>query len=172
MLPSQLQDLVRDIPNFPKEGILFKDITPLLGNAKALQLAADELAKPFISNKIAYVAGIESRGFILGALLADRLDAGFIPIRKAGKLPHTTFQQSYALEYGEDVIEMHQDAFPKGANILLHDDVLATGGTAKAALDLLAQAEANVIAASFIMELSFLNGRSVLNIPVHTLFNY
>lgn len=167
-----LYQYIREIPDFPKSGILFKDITPLLSNADALSQAVEGLVAPFRNQNISYVAGIESRGFILGALMAGALNAGFIPIRKSGKLPHAVFSASYALEYGTDVIEMHQDALPKGAKVLLHDDVLATGGTAAAALKLLENAQVNCVGATFLMELSFLNGRSALDCFTHSLLTY
>lgn len=157
-LETQLGEYIRDIPDFPKAGILFKDITPLLQNPKALRLMTEQLALRFRDAQIDYIAGIESRGFIFGMPLAYEMGVGFIPIRKAGKLPAETFQQEYALEYGTDTIEIHRDALRPGQRVLLIDDLLATGGTAAAALSLLEKAGADVVAAVFAIELTFLKG--------------
>lgn len=156
------KSLIRTVPDFPKKGIRFYDITPVLQNPAAMQQIIKQLAKPYQSKKIDFVAGIESRGFIFGTLLAQKLGAGFVPIRKQGKLPHETLKQEYKLEYGEAAIEIHKDAFGKNHNIVIADDLLATGGTAKAAAFLAEQLHANVIGISFVIELSFLNGRKNL----------
>ncbi|MCX5796335.1 MAG: adenine phosphoribosyltransferase [Elusimicrobia bacterium] len=153
---------IKDVPDFPKKGIVFKDITPLLGNPAAFTAALDRMAEPFKDAGIRYVAGIESRGFLLAAPLACRLGAGLVPIRKKGKLPRKTKSASYDLEYGQDSIEAHEDAFPAGAKVLLVDDVLATGGTAKAACELIEAIGGQVAGVSFLIELGFLNGRAKL----------
>src|SRR5512147_2074796 len=132
-----LKDAIRTIPDYPKPGILFRDITTLLGNARAFRRAVDELVQPYAGTKVDKVAGIEARGFILGGAVAHQLSAGFVPIRKKGKLPHRTVAMEYALEYGTDVIEMHVDALEPGERVLLVDDLIATGGTALAAVELL-----------------------------------
>ncbi|HAM35615.1 MAG TPA: adenine phosphoribosyltransferase [Elusimicrobia bacterium] len=154
--------LVKDVPDFPKKGIVFKDITPLLSDAKAFAAAIDKMTEPFQSAGIEIVAGIESRGFLLATPIAYRLKAGVVPIRKKGKLPRRTKSAAYDLEYGQDYIEAHEDAFPAGAKVLLVDDVLATGGTAKAACELIEQIGGAVAGASFLIELGFLNGRAKL----------
>lgn len=157
-----LKNLIRDVPNFPKEGIVFKDITTLLKNSKGLSSAAEELYN-FAKNKgITKVAGIESRGFILGGMVAEKLDAGFIPIRKPGKLPAEKISESYSLEYGTDSIEIHKDAILQGDRVLLHDDLLATGGTMEAACKLVEKLGGEVVQISFLIELNFLNGREKL----------
>jgi len=160
---NRLKELVRDVPNFPKEGILFKDITTVLMDAQALNDLADLFYEQYKDKGITKVAGIESRGFILGTVLAQKLNAGFIPIRKPGKLPYKTVSKSYELEYGTDKIEMHVDAITSNDVVLLHDDLLATGGTAEAAIDLLASFNPKQIYTSFIIELEFLNGLERLN---------
>lgn len=168
-----IQELIRDIPDFPKPGIIFKDITPLLGNSDALVYTADQLAELVPSEiKVDKVIGIEARGFILGGMIAQRLDAGFVPVRKQGKLPSDTYSKSYGLEYGEDVLEIHQDAIKKGERVLIHDDVLATGGTAKAVCELVEQLGGEIVQCNFIMELSFLNGRGKLDYPIGSLLQY
>ena len=153
---------IHDVPDFPKKGIVFKDITPLLSDAKAFAEAIDRMAEPFVGKGIQVVAGIESRGFLLATPIAYRLGAGFVPIRKKGKLPRAVKSASYALEYGTDSIEAHADAFKRGSKVLLVDDVLATGGTAAAAVQLLESIGADLIGTSFLIELGFLNGRSKL----------
>lgn len=165
-----LRAALRNIPDFPKPGIQFKDITPILGNAALLKLAQEILLEPFRDAGITHVAGIEARGFLLGGLLAQALGVGFVPVRKRGKLPWKTFQAEYALEYGTDVVEIHQDAVPAGARVLIHDDVIATGGTAGAAAALFGQADAHVVGFSFLIELGFLDGRKVVeaHAPVHS----
>jgi len=157
-----LSQNIRNIPNFPKEGIQFKDITPLLKNSNTLELTSQVLARPFRHMDIDYVIGLESRGFLFGTNLAQDLHAGFIPIRKPGKLPADTISATYALEYGEDTIEMHTDAFNNGARILIHDDLIATGGSAKAATELVEKLGGEVAGYSFIVELADLNGKDSL----------
>jgi len=152
--------LIRDIPDYPKPGILFKDITPLLADHAAFTQVVDELADGLVFDK---VVGIEARGFILAAPVAYRSGAGFVPVRKAGKLPAATLEASYDLEYGSATIEVHADAFAPGERVLIVDDVLATGGTAEATVELVRRAGAEVTAVSFLMELSFLSGRDRLS---------
>jgi len=160
---KQLSETIRSIPDFPKKGIVFRYITTLLKNAEALHDAVNLLHKRYESSKIDKVVCIESRGFILGSALAVSLGAGFVPIRKKGKLPAEVIREQYALEYGTDIIEMHVDALRPGDRILLHDDLLATGGTMCAAIKLVEKLQANIIGISFLIELSFLKGRAHLN---------
>ncbi len=157
-----IEKYIRNIPDFPKPGIVFKDITPLLAEPRIMQHTLNELLG-LVPRKVDKVVGIEARGFIFGALLAEHLNAGFIPIRKPGKLPYQTHSQSYALEYGTDSIEMHIDAIRPGEKVLIHDDVLATGGTALAAARLVEKAGGEVVMINFLLELAFLNGREKLN---------
>jgi adenine phosphoribosyltransferase len=159
MTKIQLEKSIRNVPDFPKPGILFKDITTALRQAELLKYMVDELYQVYKDKGITRVAGIESRGFILGSALAYRLNAGFVPIRKPGKLPAETYRQSYELEYGTDSLEVHTDAFDKSDVVLIHDDLLATGGTAKAALDLVKRFQVSKISLCFMCELTFLNGR-------------
>lgn len=159
---ERLNKLIRNIPDFPKSGIMFKDITPLLADPVALLETTYWLADPFQNAGIEVVAGLESRGFLFGTNLAASLNAGFVPIRKPGKLPAKTFSAEYELEYGADRIEMHTDAISPGTRVLIHDDIIATGGTAEAAARLVRQAGGIVAGYSFILELSFLNGRTKL----------
>jgi adenine phosphoribosyltransferase len=155
----KFEKYIRDIQDFPKPGIVFKDITPLLNNADATQACLELLVSSLEGKKIDKVVGVESRGFFFGILLAQKLGVGFIPVRKPKKLPFNTISASYELEYGSDILEMHTDAIEKGENILIHDDVLATGGTAKAVCELVEQLGGNIVQCNFLMELSFLNGR-------------
>lgn len=157
-----LSSCIRDIPDFPKPGIIFKDITTLLKNADALTETITKLTESVYGFEITSVVGIESRGFIFGAAVAKDLGVGFIPIRKPGKLPSKTIRESYELEYGTDTIEMHADALSKGDRVLLIDDLLATGGTMKAAVNLVEKAGAEVSRIAFVIELGFLNGRDKL----------
>jgi adenine phosphoribosyltransferase len=157
-----IRNLIRDIPDFPKEGILFKDITPLLGDAKALSTAADLLADPYKNHGVTQVVGMESRGFIFAVPVAERLGAGFVPVRKPGKLPAQTLSEEYALEYGTDRLEMHTDALSGDDNVLVVDDLLATGGTAQATVRLVQATGAKVVGVAFVIELEFLPGRSKL----------
>jgi adenine phosphoribosyltransferase len=159
---SRVRSLVRDVPDFPKPGILFKDITPLLADADALREATDAMARPFRGEKIDSVAGIESRGFILGSIVARELGVGFIPIRKPGKLPYHSTSIEYALEYGTDKLEVHSDAAGKASRVLVVDDVLATGGTARATCELLERLNAHVVGISFLIVLEPLKGRLLL----------
>lgn len=169
---TDLKALIRDVPDFPKKGILFKDVTPLLLDPQGLNAAIDRLAAPYKEMEISAVAGMESRGFIFGVPVAQALGVGFIPIRKPGKLPADSVSETYELEYGTDSLEIHADAATSGDRVLLVDDLLATGGTAKAAANLVKKLGAEVIGATFVIELSFLNGRSKLDIPIHSLVTY
>ncbi len=159
---------VRTISDFPSPGIQFKDITPILGNPKLLRRAIDELVEPLIGEGITKVIGIESRGFILGSGIAHALGAGFVPVRKEGKLPYRTVREEYELEYGTDVIEMHEDAIGPGDVVLIHDDVIATGGTASACARLISRSGGELRAFSFLVELAFLKGRDRLPPGVDT----
>jgi adenine phosphoribosyltransferase len=153
---------VRSIPGYPKEGIVFRDITTLLADARAFRTVVDQMVQPFAGRRIDKVAGIEARGFILGGAVAHQLSVGFIPVRKKGKLPWKTVSQDYALEYGNDVVEMHQDACAAGEQVLLVDDLIATGGTAEAAIKLVDKLGAHVMGASFVIDLPELGGRQRL----------
>lgn len=157
-----LKQLIRDVPDFPKPGILFKDITTLLRDSGGLRSAIDCLAEPYREARLDKVVGIESRGFIFGAAVADRLGVGFVPVRKPGKLPAATLSASYALEYGTDTLEMHRDALGPGQRVLVVDDLLATGGTARAAVSLVRECGAEVAGVAFLIELEALNGRAQL----------
>jgi adenine phosphoribosyltransferase len=169
----ELKNLIRDVPNFPKQGIIFKDITTLLKDPTGLNNAAEELLNFLPNNQITKVIGIESRGFILGGIVAQKLGAGFVPIRKPGKLPAECISESYSLEYGTDKIEIHKDAIQKGDKILLHDDLLATGGTMEAACKLVERLGGEVVQISFLIELRFLNGREKLkNYDVRSIIQY
>jgi adenine phosphoribosyltransferase len=170
-IEQQLRSFVRDVPDYPKAGIVFKDITPLLGDAQAFSLAVDELAAR-VSTPIDLVLGIESRGFMFAAPLALRLGAGFVPVRKPGKLPRAHDRVEYALEYGTDALEMHSDAVAPAARVLIVDDVLATGGTAAAAVALAQGKGADVVAALFLLELTFLSGAQKLPVPVASILRY
>ena len=166
---------IRTIPDYPKKGILFRDITTLLANLHAFRAAVDELAWPFLKGDIDYVAGIEARGFILGGAVAHVLGRGFVPIRKKGKLPHRVIGQDYALEYGVDTIEIHADAISKGDRILLIDDLVATGGTANAAIDLIRKSAGDVVAAAFVIDLPDIGGSQRLRdkgVKIHTLVSF
>ncbi len=167
-------DSIRDVPDFPKKGIIFKDITTLLNNSKALNTLMNHLEARYRDYNLDFVAGIDARGFIFGSILADRLNVGFVPIRKKGKLPYTTVAEKYYLEYGFDEIEVHIDAFNniEGAKVLLIDDLIATGGTAKAAYNLINKTRANCVECCFIAELCFLNGKSRINSPVYTVLDF
>ena len=165
-----LESYIRDVPDFPKKGILFKDITPLLADPAALNEAVTRLCAPYEGLGVQIVTGIESRGFIFGALAAQHLAAGFVPVRKAGKLPSRTVSQTYALEYGTDTIQVHADAIPPGAKVLMIDDLLATGGTMAAACQLVRTLGGRIIGVSFVIELCFLAGRTKLaEYNVHSL---
>jgi adenine phosphoribosyltransferase len=166
---------IRTIPDYPKPGILFRDITTLLGDARAFRRAVDELVQPYAGEKIDKIAGIEARGFILGGAVAHQLSAGFVPIRKKGKLPHATLSVAYSLEYGVDEMEMHTDGVVKGERVLLVDDLIATGGTAEGAVKLLRSAGAEVVAAAFVIDLPELGGADKLRamgVEVRTLIAF
>jgi len=150
--------VIRTIPDYPKKGIMFRDITTLLGNARAFRRAVDEMVQPYAGVKIDKVAGIEARGFILGGAVAHQLSRGFIPVRKKGKLPHAVIGEDYALEYGTDRVEIHSDAVSKGDQVIVVDDLIATGGTAFAAIKLLERAGASVVGCSFVIDLPELGG--------------
>jgi adenine phosphoribosyltransferase len=172
ILEFDLKNSIRTIPDYPKKGIMFRDITTLLGNARAFRRTVDELVQPWAGSKIDKVAGIEARGFILGGAVAHQVSAGFVPIRKKGKLPHTTVRIAYSLEYGIDEMEMHMDAVSPGDKVILVDDLIATGGTAEGAVKLLKQQGADVLAACFIVDLPELGGAEKirkLGVPVRTL---
>lgn len=168
-----IESYIRDIPDFPKKGVIFKDITPLLNSVEARK----EVINRFIENlpdiKIDKVVGIESRGFFFGILLAQELGVGFVPVRKKGKLPYDTISASYELEYGTDVLEIHTDAIQKGENVLIHDDVLATGGTIKAVSELVEKLGGNIVQLNFLMELEFLKGKEkIKNYNTYSILKY
>ncbi len=159
---EKVKQKIRDVPDFPKPGIVFKDITPLLADVRSFQLVIDTFAKRYAEKAVDTVVAVESRGFIFGAALAYRIDAGFVPVRKKGKLPYQTESVEYDLEYGTDKIEIHRDAIHQGSRVLVLDDVLATGGTAKAACDLVEKVGGKVVECAFVVELEFLKGREKL----------
>jgi len=172
---DDLKAAIRSIPDYPKAGIMFRDITTLLGDARAFRLAVDQLVQPWAGAKIDKVAGIEARGFILGGAVAHQASAGFIPIRKKGKLPFKRVSVGYSLEYGIDEMEMHEDALAKGERVILVDDLVATGGTAEAAVKLLRQMGGDVLAACFVIDLPELGGAEklrALGVPVRTLVSF
>ncbi len=171
-LESMLEQSIRTIPDYPKPGVMFRDITTLLGDARAFRRAVDELVHPWAGQRIDKVAGMEARGFILGGAVAHQLSAGFVPIRKKGKLPHAKVSIAYSLEYGLDEMEMHEDAVTPGERVILVDDLIATGGTAEGAVKLLKKIGANVVAACFVIDLPDLGGAQKirdLGVPVRTL---
>jgi adenine phosphoribosyltransferase len=169
----RLEKQIRDIPDFPKKGILFKDVTTLLGNKKAFREAIAEMARTLKGKKIDYIVAAESRGFIFGSALAYRLNCGFVPVRKPGKLPAKTYRHTYSLEYGEDSLEIHRDAFVAGSKVVVLDDLLATGGTALASVKLAEKLKGRVTAVVFLIELTFLGGRNKLKkYPVYSLIKY
>ncbi len=171
-LAMDLKTAIRSIPDYPKPGIMFRDITTLLGDARAFRRAVDELVHPYAGGQVDKVAGIEARGFILGGAVAHQLSSGFVPIRKKGKLPHETVRIAYSLEYGVDEMEIHTDAIGQGERVLLVDDLIATGGTAIAAANLLRQMGARIVAACFIIDLPDLGGADklrALGVEVRTL---
>jgi len=170
---AELRSLIRAIPDFPKPGILFRDITPLIKDARGFKAAVDMLASPFRDQNIDYVVAIEARGYLVGAPLAHILSAGLIPVRKPGKLPYDTLKADYALEYGTNTLEVHSDALGKGARVLIADDLLATGGTARATKNLVEQLGGHVVGFAFLIELTELEGRRKLgDTPVTTLMNF
>ena len=170
---DSIADRIRDVPDFPKKGILFKDITPVLSDIDTLRASIKEMAAPFVDLRIDVVVGIESRGFIFGAPIADVLNCSFVPVRKPGKLPWKTKSVSYELEYGTDALEIHEDAITEGQNVLIVDDLLATGGTAEATCKLVSKLGGNIKGLSLLIELEGLNGRKRLNqYNVHSLVQY
>ena len=164
---------IREVPDFPKQGILFKDITPLIGNPTVFQKVIDEFALRYKLEGIDAVVGIDARGFIFGSALAYRLNAAFVPIRKSGKLPFDKYEVTYDLEYGHDTVAIHQDAFPKNSNVLICDDVLATGGTLAASIELVEKLEGHILGIALLIELTFLNGREKIpNYDIFSLIKY
>ncbi|MCL5246912.1 adenine phosphoribosyltransferase [Cellulophaga sp. 20_2_10] len=167
------KEYIRDVKDFPKQGIVFKDITPLLNNAEILEKTANALLNLVKDQKIDKVVGMESRGFFFATLLATKLNAGFVPVRKKGKLPFSVLSKPYSLEYGEDALEIHTDAIKKGDRVLIHDDVLATGGTAKAVCELIEELGGEVVQCNFLIELDFLNGKDkIAQYTVASLLHY
>lgn len=174
-ISSDLINSIRSIPDYPKPGIIFRDITTLLGDARAFRRAVDELVQPYVGLKVDKIAGMEARGFILGGAVAHQLSAGFVPIRKKGKLPHETVRIAYSLEYGVDEMEIHMDAVKPGEKVILVDDLIATGGTAVGAVQLLRQIGADVVSACFVIDLPELGGRKkleALGVEVRTLVEF
>ena len=170
---ERLRTLIRDVPDFPEPGIVFKDITPLLGDHGAFEASLDALTAPFRDRGIDKVVGIESRGFIMGAPVAARIGAGFVPVRKPGKLPYKTVSESYALEYGTDTLEVHEDSVAAGERVLIVDDVLATGGTAATTVTLMRRLGSEVVSVTVLVELAFLGGRARLDgVPFTSLVVY
>ncbi|MEM7540733.1 MAG: adenine phosphoribosyltransferase [Pseudomonadota bacterium] len=168
-----ISDRIRDIPDFPQPGIIFKDLTPVLADAALMNLVSESLVEPFRESGITAVGGMEARGFIFGALAAAKLNVGFIPLRKPGKLPAATHCVTYDLEYGSAELHVHQDALSENDKVLLVDDLIATGGTAAASCELVEKCGAQIVGTSFVVELKFLNGRGVLgNYPIHSLVQY
>ena len=173
MTDINLQDYIRDIPDFPKEGIVFKDITPLLGSATAFRAAIDRMADEFRDKNVDVITAAEARGFLFATPLAMELGVGVVPIRKPGKLPYKKRSYSYELEYGTDTLEMHVDGIDEGQNVLVVDDLLATGGTVEACCKMIEQSNANIVACAFLIELKFLNGAERLQPhPVYSLIEY
>ena len=169
----ELKDYIRNIQDYPKKGILFRDITTLLQNKDAFKYAIDKMAEQISSEKIDYIVGAESRGFLVGSALAYKLNCGFIPVRKKGKLPYKTISEEYALEYGTDTLYMHEDAIKKGERVLIVDDLIATGGTALAMIKMVERLEGVVVGSSFLIELKELNGRKEIEkYPVNVLIQY
>ena len=174
-MANQIEDLIRSLPDYPKKGIIFRDITTLLQSPSGFRQSVDELVQPFAGSGISCVAGIEARGFILGGAVAHQLSVGFVAIRKKGKLPWETISVEYQLEYGSDDVEIHTDSFEAGQKVLIIDDLIATGGTACAAVQLVRQAGAQVAGASFVIDLPDLGGReklAAMDVPVRTLISF
>ena len=170
---DDLKQYIRNIPDFPKKGILFRDITTLLSNSEKFKEVIDELVKRYSGKGIDAVVAVESRGFIFGGALAERIGAGVVPVRKKGKLPHKTLSATYSLEYGEDMLQIHEDALQAGAKVLLVDDLLATGGTMGAAIELVKKLKTEIIESAFVIELTDLKGRANLKgIPVYSMVKY
>ncbi|WP_172916394.1 adenine phosphoribosyltransferase [Capnocytophaga canimorsus] len=170
---NHLKEKIRDIYDFPKQGVVFKDITPILSDPQAVKTALGLFCEHLKGIKVDKVVGMESRGFFFGTLLAQHLNAGFVPVRKPGKLPFETIAQTYDLEYGQDQLEMHSDSIKKGENVLIHDDVLATGGTAEAAVKLVERLGGNIVQLNFLIELSFLQGAQKLKgYEVYSILKY
>ena len=170
---EDLKTIIRNIPDFPKKGIVFRDITPLIGDKNRFKHVIDELAKRYKDKKIDYIVSVESRGFIFGAALSYVLGCGLVPVRKKGKLPFGTYEVTYDLEYGKDTLEIHKDAFEKEKRVLILDDLLATGGTTCAAIDLVKRLGGEVVEAAFVIELEFLKGREkIKGVPVFSLVKY
>jgi adenine phosphoribosyltransferase len=170
---DEFKRYIRDIHDFPEKGIIFRDITNLLKNGEMFQKAIDKIASRFSQEKIEVICSVEARGFIIGAALSHAIGAGFVPMRKKGKLPWNTYQQSYELEYGQDELEIHTDAISAGTHVLFVDDVLATGGTAKAGIDLIRKMKGKLVCAAFLIELQELQGRTKLgDVPVYSLMRY
>ncbi len=173
MKTNDIKKLIRDIPDFPKQGIIFKDITPILKNYDAMKFIIKKIAKYFKNKNVTKIVSMESRGFIFGSILSQVLKCGFVPIRKKGKLPYKTISIEYKLEYGTDILEIHEDAIEKGENVLVIDDVLATGGTAEAVINLIKKCGGNIVGLGFLIELSFLNPREKLKEQdVYSLIKY
>ncbi len=171
--PQDLEAAIRNIPDFPKPGIQFKDITPVLADPKLFQAAIEHLTAPYAPGDVDVIVGVDARGFIFAAAAALHLKAGFVPVRKKGKLPFDTHEESYDLEYGSNTVAIHTDAIHKGSRTLLVDDLLATGGTAVAALKLLNKLEVELLEATFLIELEFLKGRALLgDIPIRSIISY
>jgi adenine phosphoribosyltransferase len=174
-MPMDFREVIRTIPDYPQPGVMFRDITTLLGNARAFRRAVDEMVQPYAGLRVDKVAALEARGFILGGAVAHQLSIGFVPIRKKGKLPYTVIGESYALEYGQDRVEIHIDALSPGDQVLLVDDLIATGGTASAGIRLMERAGAQVIGCSFVIDLPELGGAAKLRAlgkPVNTLVSF
>jgi adenine phosphoribosyltransferase len=170
---TPIRNKIRDVPDFPKPGIIFKDITPVLADPKLFRMTIDAMIAPFVGLGVTKIAAIDARGFLFAGALAERLNAGLVPIRKKGKLPYKIFEESYSLEYGEANLAIHQDAFVAGDRVLLIDDVLATGGTAAASANLVGKAGGNLVGISFMIELGFLNGRARLgNVQTNAVLLY
>ena len=170
---EKLKQMIRDVPDYPKKGIIFKDITPLIKDGDSLRVSLDLLSEPFKKKGVTAVLGMESRGFIFGVPVAERLGTGFVPVRKEGKLPAETICEEYELEYGTDKLEIHRDALTVNDNVLIIDDLLATGGTAQATVELVKKTGAKVAGIAVLIELRFLNGRDrIKNINVHSLIEY
>ncbi|AWL79177.1 adenine phosphoribosyltransferase [Capnocytophaga canimorsus] len=170
---NQLKEKIRDIYDFPKQGVVFKDITPILSDPQAVKTALGLFCEHLKGIKVDKVVGMESRGFFFGTLLAQHLNAGFVPVRKPGKLPFETIAQTYDLEYGQDQLEIHSDSIKKGENVLIHDDVLATGGTAEAAVKLVERLGGNIVQLNFLIELSFLQGvQKLKGYKVYSILKY